>query len=163
MPVIGRRDDDSVNRLVGENRTEIAVIPGRAPGALDGSSHPALVGVTDADDLDSGRRRDGPHQLMGAAAHPDDPDLESVVGGDRLFILALRGRRPSDERRRGGSDEALLHELTSIDAWLHDSPRVGGPPRGGSCGEYVSAGGPVKRRGSRPADAPVDAVDAVLR
>ena len=81
MPVIGRRDDDGVDRFLGQKIVIVRVRLGASAGAFDGALHTAFVGVDHAHDLRVLREfQDDLHQLLRAGARPYHPDSDLAVG-----------------------------------------------------------------------------------
>ena len=121
VPVVGGRDDDGVDRLVGEDRAVVAVVLRLVAEPLEGAGDPALVGVADPDHLDAGHGERGvEHARLDARAHADDPDLDPVVGRHDLREgVRLVAQHVGHERGGGRAHQALLHELPAVDPCLH--------------------------------------------
>ena len=121
VPVVGGRDDDRVDRLVGEHRAPVAVVPRLAAEPLDGpGDRPLYASQTPITST--------PGTASAASRTPDwtrapTPMIPTWIRslGETAWVTASASW-PSTwvtSGRRRRAHQALLHELPAVDPWLH--------------------------------------------
>ena len=124
MPVIGRRDEDRIDRFVLEDDPQILHLFRHGAFQFTGEQcpdfiRPVKIRITDVSDVAVGQTREFTSMRLSADAAADDRDGELFRGTDgRCFILSKkRKRQRSRSGNRSGNHDRVFEETTAGDVF----------------------------------------------
>ncbi len=107
VPVVGRGDEDGVDRRTRQQLAVVLVNRRLAARARPRPVQPAGIGIAQRDGLHVGHRPDGLHELLRAGAAANEPHAKPVARGGS-------GRGTPCHRGGGACKHTRLHEVASI-------------------------------------------------